>query len=272
MVKVQLLGPVRAWQEDDEIALGSVQQRTVFAILAASAGRPIARAELIDALWPAGPPPSATNVVQTYIKRLRRALEPGRPARAPSAVLPGVADGYCLRADAVDLVEFRDLVRDARRSASPTRRARLLAAGVRLWEGDPLAATQLAGGPLAQGLQGELDQAGCWYAESALMAGLAADAVPLLERAVRTQPLHEGLHAALMRLYQAVGRRSAAFDLFLRVRTRLVDDLGIDPGPELAAAHAALLADVPLAPARVRIHVRPRRVQSTWPHCRRPAH
>ena len=44
-------------------------------------------------------PRAPVNVVQTYIKRLRRMLEPDRQARSPSMLLPSVPGGYALVGD-----------------------------------------------------------------------------------------------------------------------------------------------------------------------------
>lgn len=239
-LRVELLGPVRAWRGDQELALGPAQQRTLFALLALAGSRPVTRTDIVDGLWPAGAPSAATNVVQTYIKRLRRCLEPERTRRTPSVVLPAVGDGYALFADA-DLHDFRTRVRAARAGTDPATRARLLGAAVRLWVGQPLAGTALAESTAAYALTAERDQAVCWYAEAALRAELADEATPVVETVVRSAQLHEHMHALLIRLQQAVGRRSAAFATFLDIRARLAEDLGVAPGPDLAAAHAALL-------------------------------
>src|ERR687895_738327 len=88
-VRIQLLGPLRAWREGDELELGGPQQRAVLGLLAAgaAAGSVVSPDELIAALWEAGPPASGHNVIHTYLKRLRRVLEPDRPPHAPSRLL-----------------------------------------------------------------------------------------------------------------------------------------------------------------------------------------
>ena len=82
-----------------------------------------------------------------------------------------------------------------------------------------------------------------------LAAGCAAEAVLVLEDAVAAHPLDEAGQAALVAAYHAAGRRGEAFNAHHRIRGRLIDELGVDPGPELAAAHAALLNGTPTAPA-----------------------
>jgi hypothetical protein len=77
--------------------------------------------ELVDALWQEHPPASAENVIHTYLKRLRRLLEPDRPPRAPSRLLRRVGNGYALTLSSVDLdlVRFQRLARAAGEAAEP---------------------------------------------------------------------------------------------------------------------------------------------------------
>ena len=98
-LRLWLLGRVRVSRGGVEIELGRPQRRAVLAWLALAEGQPLGLDELVDALWPADPPRSATNVVQTHIKHLRRILEPDRPARAASRLLPSVGTGYRLDLD-----------------------------------------------------------------------------------------------------------------------------------------------------------------------------
>ena len=95
-------------------------------------------------MWGDDPPPSATNLLHTHVKHLRRLLEPQRSARAPSVVLPSVGDGYALAVPdaAVDLWRFRDLLRAAREAESggePARTAAAFGAALAAWSGAPLA-------------------------------------------------------------------------------------------------------------------------------------
>src|SRR6266496_4789058 len=102
--RLQLLGAVKAWQDERELDLGSAHRRTVLATLAMTPNRAVSREELIDAVWGDAPPASAQGSIYTYISGLRRALEPGRPKGAGPQLLASVGSGYSLRvdADAVD--------------------------------------------------------------------------------------------------------------------------------------------------------------------------
>ncbi|BCJ75334.1 SARP family transcriptional regulator [Catellatospora sp. IY07-71] len=247
-VRIQVLGPVGAWRGGEPLDVGPAGQRAVFGLLALHCGQLLRRDDLVAGLWPdRPPPPSAANVIQTYVLRLRRLLEPGRPARAASTVLRKAGDGYrlCLPTTAVDLLRFRDHVTTAVSAQQLGRwddAAAALAEALRQWQGAPLADVPvLAEHPGVAALTAERQEALARYGELAVAAGRPADGLPALEEAVAGQPLNEAWHARLMVAYQAAGRRGQAFATYHDIRRRLAEELGVDPGAELAAAHAALL-------------------------------
>src|SRR5947199_7274967 len=87
--RVEVLGPLQAWQGDTCLTLGPVQQRVVLAVLALHANRPLRREQLIEAVWGETAPAYAVNLVQKYISGLRRAFEPVRSVRSPSSCSRG---------------------------------------------------------------------------------------------------------------------------------------------------------------------------------------
>lgn len=249
-MRIQLLGPVRAWYADDEIELGGPRQRALFGLLALAGGQPLGRAELIHVLWYDRPPASAANVIQTHVKHLRRLLDPHRRPHSPSPVLPSIGDGYALHigGDAVDVTRFRQLVAAARGHAStPARPAvTLLAEALSLWQGTPLAdVPALATHPWVAGLHNERQAAVAHYGELMIAAGNAVEALPAIEEAAARQPLDEAVQALLVRAYQAAGRPARAFETYHQTRLRLAEELGVDPGPHLVAAHHSLLQSSP---------------------------
>ena len=248
-VRIQVLGPVRAWRGEAELSLGPPAQRALFGLLVLADGQALSRTQLIDALWADEPPPGAVNVIQTYVKRLRRLLEPARPARASSALLPAVGSGYVLRppGEGVDLVSFRRLVSAAADAAADRHCvAALLGRALSLWHGAPLAdIPALAGHPTVVALANERHAALGGYAEAMIATGAAADALPLLARDAADHPLDEAAQTRLIRAYHAAGQRDRAFAAYHEARHRLADELGLDPGPELATAHGALLRAFP---------------------------
>ncbi|MDG4786539.1 BTAD domain-containing putative transcriptional regulator [Micromonospora sp. WMMD1102] len=249
-MRIQLLGPVRAWRDGEPLDLGPSARRVVLSLLALAGGKPLLRAELMSGLWyDREPPTSAANVIQTHVKHLRRLLEPERRPRDRGNVLRLVGDGYALHLpDAgLDVTRFRQRIgtaATAQRCGQFDRAAELLGEALALWHGPPLAdIPTLASHPKVVALAGERQAALGRYGEVMIAAGRSAEGLPILAEAAVAAPLDEAAHARLIRAYHAAGRRGQAFAAYHEVRRRLADDLGVVPGPELAAAHAALLHD-----------------------------
>ncbi|MER5268030.1 tetratricopeptide repeat protein [Actinosynnema sp. NPDC002837] len=248
MLAVQVLGPIRAWRDGTALALGPAGRKAVFALLALAPGKPVTRAELVDALWGERPPASAANVIHTHVKHLRRLLEPERGARSPSTTIPTVGDGYALDlpADAVDASRFRALVARAGSLAhdEPRRAADLLTRALGLWHGRPLADVPLLDGhPGVVALAGERRAALARHAELMTAVGAARDVLPGLVEHVAAHGLDETMHALLIRAYTAAGQRDLAFDTYHGMRRRLTEELGVGPGPELTAAYLNALEE-----------------------------
>ncbi|GAB3451327.1 AfsR/SARP family transcriptional regulator [Actinophytocola sediminis] len=258
-MRIQVLGPLRVWHGDDEVDLGPPARRAVLGLLLLAGGEPVSRATLVDTLWGERPPPSAVNVLQTHVKHLRRLLEPGRPSRTHSDLLPHVRGGYALHVPATeaDLPRFRQFVAEANaahRAGDTATVAAVLAEALGLWRGRPLADVPLlAEHPTVRSLSAERRAALARYGDAMIATGRAADVLVALAEAATEQPLDEPTQARLIRAHHAVGQRATAFETFHAVRARLADELGVDPGPDLTAAHAALLRDdEPPAPAPAR--------------------
>ncbi|GAA5180064.1 BTAD domain-containing putative transcriptional regulator [Rugosimonospora acidiphila] len=254
-LRIQLFGEVCAWRDNEPVRLGPAQQRAVFALLVLAGGRPLSRDALVSALWGDDPPRHAANVIQTYIMHLRRSLDPERVARAPSGVLTRSGDGYLLRLvdDEVDVLRFRRLVavaREAHRSGGHDACAAAAEEALRLWQATPVADVPLlASHPLVAALVEERWAVVAWFADAALCRGTPGDALAVVEEGVAARTLDEPLHGWPIRLYAALGRRADALGCYERLRRRLVDELGVDPTPQLRELRHAVLSDE--APRRV---------------------
>src|SRR5688572_19879169 len=95
-VRIQVLGRMRAWHDEQPVSLGPPGQRAVLGLLILAGGQPVTIGALVDAIWGAEPPASAVNVIQTHVKRLRRLLEPARAPHSRSEALPYVGNSYRL--------------------------------------------------------------------------------------------------------------------------------------------------------------------------------
>jgi DNA-binding SARP family transcriptional activator/tetratricopeptide (TPR) repeat protein len=250
-LRVSVLGPVRAWLDDRELALGPAHQRAVFAMLAASAGRPVTRGDLITGIWGTGPPATAAGSIYTYVSGLRRALTP-----AAAGLLASGPAGYVLRLgpDALDSAVFAELCAHAagrQAAGDPAGTVAALDRALALWHGEAYAG--LTAGPL------ELDRAR--LAERRLAAveqrarvllGLGDDSlVAELSGLTGEHPLHEPLYELLMLALHRAGRTAEALDVFEGARRLLADELGVEPGDALAGLARRLRdgAEPPAAPA-----------------------
>ncbi|MEU4160955.1 BTAD domain-containing putative transcriptional regulator [Actinoplanes sp. NPDC026670] len=243
MLRIQVLGLTRAWVDGEPADLGPAGQRAVLGLLILAGGQPVSRAALVHALWDDEPPDSAVNVLQTRVKHLRRALEPDRAARSASEVIPLAGDGYRFAGTpgGVDLFEFRRLVRQAGQDHDDRR----LDAALRVWpHGEAFADVPVLGRhPAVIALGEERRAALTRYAAVMLADGHTERAVRLLAEAAAARPLDEAGQARLIEALRAAGRRAEAFETYHAVRARLAEELGVDPGPELATAHEKLLAE-----------------------------
>ncbi|WP_030187553.1 AfsR/SARP family transcriptional regulator [Streptomyces sp. NRRL S-813] len=144
VLRFAVLGPVRAWRFDEELDLGSPQQRMVLAVLLLRRGRIVAVDELVDAVWGDRSPAAAVSVLRTYVSRLRKVLEPERKAGAAARILVSAGSGYMVQIpdDAVDLGLFGQRVAQARAlqaEGDTAAASELLHAALDSWGGTPLA-------------------------------------------------------------------------------------------------------------------------------------
>jgi DNA-binding SARP family transcriptional activator len=246
-LRVAVLGPVRAFVAGRELVLGPARQRTVFAVLAANAGRTVTRDELIEAVWGGSAPPTATGSVYTYVSGLRRALEPWRPARSGTDVLISGPTGYALRLpdgalDAADFVRLRARAQDRLAEADPAGAVAALDAALALWHGEAFSGVtgpfvELERQRLADLRLATIEQ----RARILLDLGGHDDLVAELTGLVHDHPLHESLHVLLMQALHRGGRHAESLAVYREARQTLVRELGVEPGPALRKLHQQIL-------------------------------
>ncbi|MDS0137492.1 MULTISPECIES: BTAD domain-containing putative transcriptional regulator [unclassified Amycolatopsis] len=252
--RLQLLGPLKAWQGETELDLGSAHRRTVLAALAMRPDRTVSREELIDAVWGDAPPQSAQGSIYTYVSGLRRALEPGRAKGEGPQLLASIGSGYSLRldAEAIDVHRFEALREQAQRrhAAGDLRGAReTFDEALGLWHGVPLSGLP---GPFAAAQRARLTEVRLATierrAEVVLDSGGHTELVAELTALTREHPFRETLRGLLMRALVRAGRRTEAIAVYADVRERLVESSGTEPGPALRRLHDELLAKPAAAP------------------------
>lgn len=242
---IQLLGPLQVLDAGRPLALGGRQQRAVLALLALNANRVVTVDELLAGIWGDRATDGSVNVLQVYVSRLRRLggdRDIGIHRQPP---------GYLLEADAgsLDLLAFRELVDQARRirPVSAERAAETLRMALRLWRSAPL--QEFTGLPFAAsesaGLGRERQAALGSRVAVDLSLGRSAAVIPELAELTAQSPLAEDLHAQLALAHYRSGRQADALSIIRRIRTRLADELGVDPGRGLQDLERAILAHDP---------------------------
>jgi DNA-binding SARP family transcriptional activator len=240
-VEFRILGPLEVVDEGRPLPLGGSRQRTLLALLLTHANEVVSTDRLIDALWGARPPKTASNALQFHVSQLRKAI-------APSEAIVTREPGYLIRVEPgeLDLLRFERLVAEAQQSP-PELAAQLLRDALGLWRGAPLADLAHEWPDDAEILR--LEELRVLALELRIEADLAlgrhADLVAELEVLVREHPLRERPRAALMRALYASGRQAEALNVYRETRRTLVDELGIEPSPALQELESAILRQDP---------------------------
>ena len=234
MIEFRILGPLEAQEDGRAVPLRGTRQRALVAVLVLRAGETVATDGLVELLWGEAPPASAVKAISVRVAELRKVL---------SGVIVTRPGGYALE-DAPEQLELR-------------RFEALAAAGrqaLALWRGPALA--DLAFEPFAQSEIPRLEELRLAAledrAEADLALGRHAQLVGELDALAREHPLRERLRRQLMLALYRCGRQADALTAYRAARHTLVGELGIEPGRELRALEAAILAQDPSldAPAR----------------------
>lgn len=257
-----ILGQLTVRDGSSRLTIPGTKQRALLALLLANHGQPVTAERLVDELWGEQIPAKARNALQAKVSGLRGALAPGDPERGRMLVRADDG-GYWLDVDgdAIDAVRFGRQVTRARSAADAGDHAHaltLLDEALTLWRGEPI--PELRDYPFAavvaehftgQYLTAIELHATQWLADvgqddpPALAGHRRSDVADRLLRVLADHPLRESLRAAAMRVLARLGRQAEAIELFTAGRKLLVDQLGVDPGTELHAAHADVLAPQP---------------------------
>lgn len=274
-MEIRFLGPFDVVDADRPISLGGRRQRALLAILALQPGKVVPVGQLIEDLWPDGPPDSAHNALQAYVSRLRKALR-GDSSNGAGEAIRFEHGGYVLdlSQDEIDSRRFARLVDEGDRQAhagDAESAASMFRDALALWRGPALA--DFAHEPFAQAEIARLDELRLTAVEARVDADLAcgrpAALVPELEGFVKEHPHREGFRRQLMLALYRSGRQGDALDVYTDTRATLDAELGIEPTPELRELHRAILRQdptlaAPAATPRAAAEPGTRRRRRTW--------
>ena len=257
MLTFRILGPLEVVDDGRPISLGGPKQRALLAILLLRRSEMVGSDRLIDQLWDERPPATAAKTLQGYVSHLRKALG--------DDVLLTRGGGYLLAAapEQVDAERFEAIAADARRALSAGDAAgarKLLDEALGLWRGEPLA--DLGYERFAQGEIARLQESRLVALEDRIEAdlalGLDRGLVGEIEGLVNLHPNRDRLRGQLMLALYRSGRQAEALEAYRRACSRLDDELGLQPGPELRALEQRILAHDPTLGAPATTTVPPR--------------
>jgi DNA-binding NarL/FixJ family response regulator/DNA-binding SARP family transcriptional activator len=246
-VEYRILGPLEVFDRDAPVALGTLKERVVLAVLLLSANEVVLRERLIDELWGEAPPPTAIKAINGYIFKLRKTL--GRNGVDPIQTLAG---GYRLSvgADQLDVIHLQRLLTGAREHASAGQfepAAGQFREALALWRGRTLAGLELEGGGRHEIEQLEevrlaalMDRIDC-----DLALGRHDELIGELNRLVGEHRLRERLRAQQMLALYRAGSQAEALDAYQQARQTLVDELGIEPSEALQRLQKGILSHDP---------------------------
>ncbi len=238
-LELRLLGPLEVLKRGVPVALGGPKPRALLAVLALELGRVVSVDRLVEDLWPGTPPQTAAHAVQVYVSQLRKAL---------GDVLARQGPGYslALEPNCVDFHRFTRLTDEGQeelQAGNAAAAAGTLREALALWRGPALA--DFVYEPFAQADIARLEELRTVALEERIEADLAlgrhAELVSELEALVETQPMRERPRAQLMLALYRTGRQADALAAYRETRETLVEELGIEPGPQLKGLEAAIL-------------------------------
>ncbi len=230
-IEVRLLGPLEVAVPGGQVEFEGVKQGRLFVALALRAPDAVPVDELVEAVWEDSAPEGRDQALQKQVSRLRTRLGEAFPVRRRAA-------GYALEID-------RDAI-DARRFEA------LFAAGelelaLALWRGPALADHRFAN--FTQAEINRLEEMRLEAIEDRFAAelerGQAGDLVGDLRAHVAENPLRERLRASLMLALYRAGRQADALEVMRDGRQHLVEELGLEPGPELRRLESLILSQDP---------------------------
>lgn len=239
MWEIAVLGPIEAFEDGEPVDLGGPTQRKVLATLVAFEGDAVSVPRLLEALWGDEPPPSGPSTVQSYVSRLRGALDPD--------AIETTTAGYRLRVEevAIDAMEFLETARNL--PDENPERLESIEAALALWRGAPFEGfehLEFASRHLAE-TRVDLRQ------EKALLLsdlGRASEAIGILEWIISEEPYRESGWIALARTLASEGRLAEAVRTLDKYRSKLAD-IGLEPSADFSSTQDELFArDKPAPP------------------------
>jgi DNA-binding SARP family transcriptional activator len=257
MMQARLLGPLDARMHGRSVVPAARKPKQVLAVLLLNVNRIVSTSALMKELWGEDRPKSATAALQTYVLQVRKLIQRalaagGEPPQKAKKVLTTKENSYGLMTASarVDLQDFSRLVGEGRAEFAAENWAaasKQLNSALSLWQGEPL--MDVTAGPLLKVEIRRLEEARLTALELRIemdmRMGRHHAVLSELTALSETHKLNEHLHAQFMLALHRAGRRSQALEVFHRLRRSYVEELGLEPSPELYRLHQCILSADP---------------------------
>jgi DNA-binding SARP family transcriptional activator len=215
--------------------------RLMFAMLVSKAGTDIPRDQVIEHLWPEMPADRALTNFYVVWSTMKRTLGGGEASDAYVEHAHEVCRVVPNRVES-DLADFTRLLADASAArAARDDRAELVALEALT---DTYSGELMPGDLYDDWFASMRDRCRHDFGDAAARCALLYEAhgepsrgLALLRRAIEQQPWREDLCQNALRLLIATGQRAAAIELYLDLRARLAEEMGIDPSRETIALY-----------------------------------
>jgi tetratricopeptide (TPR) repeat protein/DNA-binding SARP family transcriptional activator len=241
-MNVLVLGPVGVGSEANGFATPSSNiLRAVLAALALAGPSGLSAGELFETVWGSRDARSMDSTLTVNIHRLRQWL---RTATHDRVTVTRTTTGYALGLSGGEVDAHRFLrLADAAEPLDGPAKAEALGAALALWRGPALADVPdgSADQPAVVRLELRRVTAVVDYARVLLGGGQPEQAVQVLGPLVESYPLDERVIGAWIEALAATGRQADALDAYERLRLRLRDEMGADPGRALSQALTRVL-------------------------------
>ncbi|MFE0170878.1 BTAD domain-containing putative transcriptional regulator [Streptomyces sp. NPDC059002] len=252
MLQFNVLGPLAAVTESDQLALGPFKQQVLLAVLLCRPDSVVPVDRLVDALWSEDPPRSAGKNLQVYVHHLRRALahEEGGAGAQVLHQRPGYR--LAVNPQAIDMVRFEqgiDLARRAAAQSDAARVDRLIREAMSLWRGRPFVGLEGVAPLDAEAARLEerrLSGLEAWFT-ARLQLGQHHEVLDEVEPLVAEHPFREQFRAQHMRALCGVGRQNDALIAYDETRRQFSLELGLEPGAVLRQLQQEILEGGPAA-------------------------
>jgi DNA-binding SARP family transcriptional activator len=244
-VDFRILGPLEVSHDGRAVPVAGARQRELLVLLLLDAGHVVSSDRLMEELWGADQPAAGATALRVRVSQLRKALRTG------GDVLVTRPPGYALLVprEGLDLWRFERGLDEGDRALAtdPQRALDALSRALAEWRGRPL--VDVAYAPFAQAAVVRLEELRASALELRIEAELALGhhvrLIAELQGLTSEHPLRERLWAQLMTALYRDGRQADALAAYRTARARLVEEIGIEPGPDLKTLEARILAQDP---------------------------